>query len=108
MELLWGWDRPAKGIYRSRAALLYAKFGFVKYPRSRRPLSQQRRQAGLKALDCSKGQEWICDGAQPTDIDLFGFAIYARAKRVLSLDGLSHLQAWIKRIEALPGYRNPG
>ena len=103
--MLWGWDRLAKGIYRSRAA----KFGFVKYPRSRRPLSQRRRSRAEGARLLPEGPEWICDGAQPTfaDIDLFGFAIYA-GEAGLSLDGLTHLQAWIKRIEALPGYRSPG
>lgn len=104
--VLWGWDRLAKGIYRSRAA----KFGFVKYPPEVVDHYRSEGEAGLKALDFFlKGREWICDGAQPTfaDIDLFGFAIYA-GEAGLSLDGLSHLQAWIKRIEALPGYRSPG
>ena len=103
--VLWGWDRLAKGIYRSRGY----KFGFAKAPADVVDHYRGEGEAGLKALDFFlKGREWICDGAHPTfaDIDLFGFAIYAD-QAGLPLDGYANVQAWVKRIEALPGYAGP-
>ncbi len=103
--VLWGWDRLAKGIYRSRGI----KLGFQKASPEVTEHYKSDGEAGLKALDgFLAGKHWICDGDQPTfaDIDLFAVAVYAE-QAGFSLADYPNVKTWIGRIEALPGYAGP-
>ena len=103
--VLWGWDRLAKGIYRTRAF----KFGFAKASPEIADHYRADGAAGLEALNgFLAGRRWICDGDKATfaDIDLFAVAIYAE-QAGFSLADYPNVKTWIGRIEALPGYAGP-
>jgi glutathione S-transferase len=103
--IIWGWDNLSRGIYRTRAY----RAGFRKAPADVVEHYRAEGEGALKALDgYLAGKDWICGGSAPTfaDIDLFGVAVYA-GQAGFSLEALPNLAAWIKRIEALPGYDGP-
>ena len=86
------------GMARSRAVL-----------RMNRPWNLEEVQAhgesGLKVIDAHlKGRDWLV-GDRPTLADIACFPYVALAPEGnLPLDGYAGIQAWIKRIKALPGF----
>jgi glutathione S-transferase len=65
-------------------------------------------QAGLKILDQHLAGRSFVVGEAPTfaDIDLYGVVAYAPQAQI-DLAPYPNLQAWMKRVEALPGYGAP-
>jgi glutathione S-transferase len=62
----------------------------------------------LKALDDHLSKDTWIVGAQPSiaDIDAYGVVAYA-TDGGFNLGDTPHIQAWMKRFEALPGYGKP-
>jgi glutathione S-transferase len=99
--LLWSADRLGPPIYRSRANAL----GFRKFDPATIEMYAGDGKAALKALDDHLGTNaWIV-GTAPSiaDIDAYGVVAYA-PDGGFNLADTPHIQAWMKRFEALPGY----
>jgi glutathione S-transferase len=102
--IFWGWDRLARGIYRPRAA----KAGFAQFPPEVVAHYEAEGETALKVLDGHlKGRSFIVgEGPTIADIDLYGVIAYApQAGRDLA--PFPNVQAWMKRIEAMPGFAPP-
>ena len=101
----WGWDRLARGVYRSRAA----KLGFMK---AAPDVVDHYRTEGLNALkfldERLAGQKWVAGSNQPTypDIDLYGVVHYV-PQAGMDLKDFPHVAAWAAKIEALPHFAEP-
>jgi glutathione S-transferase len=103
--VFWGWDRLARGIYRSRAV----KFGFLKLSQDVAEHYATEGANALKFLDDRLGKhKWIAGGAQPTwaDVDLYGVVHYA-PQGGFDLKAYPHVAGWAARIEALPNFAQP-
>ena len=102
--VLWGWDRLARGVYRPRGA----KAGFLQLSPEVVAHYEAEGRAALHVLDGHLGgRNWIV-GEQPTsaDVDLYGVVAYAD-QAGYDPTQFPNVQAWTKRIEALPGYAGP-
>lgn len=102
--VLWGWDKMARGVYRSRGF----RFGFLKGPEEVKTHYEAEGQTALRDLDAHlAGREWLVgDAPSFADVDLYGVAAYA-PQAGHDLQGLANLGAWMRRVEALPGYAGP-
>jgi glutathione S-transferase len=102
--VFWGWDRLTRGIYRPRAA----KLGFVTFAPEVLAHYEAEGQAALKALDQHLAGRSFVVGEAPTfaDVDLYGVVAYA-PQAGIDLGTFPNLQAWMKRIEAMPGFALP-
>jgi glutathione S-transferase len=102
--MLWGYDRLVPPIYRLRAV----KAGFRKFEPATIEMYTAEGKVALKLLDDHlKGRDWVVGkGATIADIDLYGVVHYA-ADGGFNLADYPNIQAWIKRIQALPGYGSP-
>ena len=101
----WGWDRLAKGIYRTRAA----KLGFAKFPQEVFDSTLADGMAGLKFLDDRLAKNtFVAGGKHPTfaDIDLYGVVHYA-PQAGIDLKDFPHVAAWVAKIEKLPHFAKP-
>lgn len=102
--MYWDFDRLAPPIYRSRAQ----RFGLRNY---NQPIMEMYFGEGMAALKVLEGalasQNWLV-GAAPTiaDIDVYGVVAYA-PQAGFALDGYPAVGAWMKRMEALPGFAPP-
>ena len=102
--LFWIWDRLAPNLYRSRGLRL----GFRQFSFDTAHMYFNEGSSALKFLDDQlAGHEWLV-GSSPTvaDINAYAVAVFAPIGG-FSLDGLANLTAWMKRIEALPGFAPP-
>lgn len=102
--MLWSADRFGPPIYRSRAA----KAGFRKMDPATVEMYTTEGNAALKAFDDHlKGRNWIVGSAASiADIDAYGVALYA-TDGGFSLAGYPNVEAWMKRVEGLPGFAKP-
>ena len=102
--VFWGWDRLTRGIYRTRAA----KLGFATFAPEVVAHYMAEGQGALKILDQHLAGRTFVVGEAPTfaDVDLYGVVAYAPQAEI-DLSPFPNLQAWMKRIEALPGYGAP-
>jgi glutathione S-transferase len=98
--MLWSADR-SPGIYRSRAA----KLGFRTFDAATTEIYATEGKAHLKALDDHlANSDWVVGkAASIADIDAYGVVAYA-PDGGFALADYAHVQAWMKRFEALPGY----
>jgi glutathione S-transferase len=102
--MLWSADRFGPPIYRSRAG----KLGFRKFDPATAEMYATEGNAALKAInDHLTASTWLC-GSSPTiaDIDAYGVANYA-PDGGFGLAAYPAVQAWMKRVEALPGFGKP-
>lgn len=102
--LFWEFDRLAGNLYRPRAA----KAGFRNFDPAVIALYESEGKAALEHLDtCLKGRHWLVgEGLTIADIDIYGVVFYA-PDGGFDLSAYPNVQAWMKRIEALPGYGLP-
>jgi glutathione S-transferase len=99
--LYWDFDRLAVPIYRSRAIRL----GFRQGGPEILEMYANEGKAALKVLDSHlAGRSWIVgDGTTIADIDIYGVVAYAE-EAGFDLFAFANLTAWMKRMEALPGF----
>ncbi len=102
--LLWNADRLGPPVYRSRAA----KAGFRKFDAATVEMYTTEGNAALKILDEHlKGRDWIVGPAATIgDIDAYGVLLYA-PEAGFNLADYANISAWMKRVEALPGFGKP-
>jgi glutathione S-transferase len=99
--MFWDFDRLAPHVYRPRAA----RAGFRQIDPAVLAQHETEGRAALKVLDDHlAGRDWLV-GDRPTiaDIDVYGVAAYA-ADGGYDLGSYPILAAWMKRIQALPGF----
>lgn len=99
--ILWDFDRLVPNIYRPRAR----KLGFREADAATLQMYMNDGNAALKVLDSALARsEWLV-GGQPTiaDVDIYGVVSYA-PEGDFDLSQYPNLSAWMKRIEALPGF----
>lgn len=100
--VFWEFDRLAPNVYRSRAA----KRGFAKFDDATLTLYNNQAGDALKVLDAELGKSAFVAGAEPTigDVAVYGDVWYCHeAEQAVP----ANVQAWMKRVEALPGYKAP-
>jgi glutathione S-transferase len=102
--MFWEFDRLAPNIYRPRAV----RAGFRQMDAAVIAQHETDGKTALKVLDDHlAGREWMVgDGPTIADIDLYGVAAYA-ADGGYDLGTYPNVAAWMKRIEALPGFGSP-
>jgi glutathione S-transferase len=103
--MFWSWDKLAPNLYRSRAMRL----GIRQYGFDTAHMYFNEGNAALKALDDHLGhQAWIVgDRVTSADIAIYGVVAFAGAGG-FHLKLYPHVQAWMHKIEAMPGYVAPG
>jgi glutathione S-transferase len=102
--MFWEFDRLAPNIYRPRAV----RAGFRQMDAAVIAQHESDGKTALKVLDDHlAGRDWML-GDAPTiaDIDLYGVVAYA-ADGGYDLGTYPNVAAWMKRIEALPGFAPP-
>jgi glutathione S-transferase len=99
--MFWEFDRLAPHIYRPRAA----RAGFRQFDPAVLAQHESEGKTALKVLeDHLAGRSWVVgDGPTIADIDLYGVIAYA-ADGGYDLAAHPNLSAWMKRIQALPGF----
>jgi glutathione S-transferase len=97
----WNQDALAPGIFKTRAA----KLGFFKPAPDVAASNEAAGLNGLKALDAFLAGKNFITGSNPTlaDVDLYATAAYA-PQAGMDLSAYPNVSAWMKRIEALPGF----
>ncbi len=102
--MLWSADRLGPPVYRSRAG----KLGFRTFDAATADMYATEGKAALKALDDHLAkQHWIVGAAASVaDIDAYGVVSFA-PDGGFALADYPHIQAWMTRFEALPGYGKP-
>ena len=102
--MLWSTDRLAAPIYRSRAA----KLGFRQMDAATTAMYATEGGMVLKTLDdhFAKHHWLVGSAATIADIDCYGVVAYAPAGG-FDLAAYPHIQAWMKRFEALPHFGGP-
>ena len=100
--IFWEFDRLAPNVYRSRAA----KRGFAKFDDATLQLYASQASDALKVLDSELANGGFVAGAEPTigDVSVYGDAWYCQEAEIAVP---AHVAAWMKRVEALPGYKAP-
>jgi glutathione S-transferase len=103
--MFWDFDRFAPPIYRSRGM----KLGIRKGGPEAIEMYQNEGKIALKVLDDHlAGRSYVVGEALTiADVDLYGVAAYA-ADGGFDLAEFPNLSAWMKRIEALPGFIRAG
>jgi glutathione S-transferase len=102
--LYWDFDRLAAPIYRSRGMRLGVRPNVPEFVQA----YAKEGNAALKVLDSHlAGRSWaVGEGPTIADIDLFGVVAYAE-EAGFDLSPYAQVGAWMKRIEALPGFNGP-
>lgn len=98
---LWDYDRLAAHIYRPRVV----KLGIRQYDPAIVAQHEIEGKVALQVLDdWLKSRNWLV-GEHPSfaDVDVYGVVVYA-PEGGYDLSAYPHVSAWMKRIEALPGY----
>jgi len=103
--LYWDFDRLAAPLYRARTI----KLGIRQAPPEVLEDCTKGAQAALKVLDAHlAGRDWLVgEGVTIADIDIYGVVAYA-GEAGIDLGPYANLSAWMKRVEALPGFSAPG
>jgi glutathione S-transferase len=102
--MLWSADRLGPPLYRCRAA----KAGFRKMDAATVEMYGVEGNGALKTLETHlTAQHWLV-GKGPTiaDVDAYGVVSYA-GDGGFDLAAYPHVQAWVTRFEALPGFGKP-
>ncbi|WP_243368040.1 glutathione S-transferase family protein [Microvirga solisilvae] len=99
--LYWDFDRLASQVYRCRTI----KLGIRPAPQEVYDAHAAGGDAALKVLDQHLvGRDWIVgESATIADIDIYGVTGYAE-EGGFDLAAYPNIQAWMKRVEALPGF----
>ena len=102
--LYWDFDRLAPAIYRSRGI----RAGFMKGGEETLEICAANAASALKMLDRHlAGKNWIVgEGVTIADIDIYGVLVYA-GDAAVDLAAYANVTAWLRRCEALPGFRSP-
>jgi glutathione S-transferase len=102
--MYWDFDRLAAPLYRARVI----QAGIRPAPPEVLEDAVRNARAGLTTLDAHlAGRSWLVgEGATIADIDVFGVVVYAD-KAGIDLAEYPQVQAWARRVEALPGFRRP-
>ncbi len=102
--MFWEYDRLAPHIYRPRAH----KLGYRQFDPAVIAQHMGDGATSLTALnDLLRGRDWMVgEGLTIADIDSYGVVYYA-AEGGYDLSAFPNVVAWMKRIEALPGYGRP-
>jgi glutathione S-transferase len=102
--MAWGWDRLSINLYRSRAG----KLGFRQIDPATQAVYEADGKAALEILeDGLKGRNWLVgDHVTMADLDLYGTVRYA-PEGGFDLSVFPNISAWMKRIEALDGFKQP-
>ncbi len=102
--MLWSADRLGPPIYRCRANAL----GFRKFDPATIEMYSADGKAALKALDEHLGKHlWVVGSAgSVADVDAYGVVAYA-PDGGFTLADTPNIQAWMARVEALPGFGKP-
>ena len=100
--IYWEFDRLAPNIYRSRDA----KRGFAKFDDATLALYGTQANDALKVLDSELAKTPFVAGNEATigDVAVYGDAWYAHEAEIAVPP---NVQAWMKRVEALPGFQAP-
>jgi glutathione S-transferase len=102
--LFWQWDKLALPVFRLRAR----NRGIRQFGDEVRIMYDTEAKAALATLEHELGRaEWIA-GKKPTiaDIGIYAVVRYA-AEASIDLTPYAHVQAWKRRVEALPGFGPP-
>jgi glutathione S-transferase len=98
--LFWEFDRLAPGVFRSRAIAR----GFFSPDKAVAESFRQAGEAGLAELDKALAGSAFLTGARPTTADIACHVVVSLAPEGgFDLSGHANLQAWSKRMAALPG-----
>lgn len=102
--LYWDFDRLAAPLYRLRLI----KAGFLPAPPEVADDCARVAKGALKVLDAHLvGRNWLVgEGVTIADIDIYGVVAYA-GEAGLDLAAYPHVEAWTKRLAALPGSGQP-
>jgi glutathione S-transferase len=100
--LFWENDRLASNIYRPRAI----KRGFMQADDSVYTMYAKMAGDALKALDTELANKSFLVGKEPTvaDVGVYGDVAYA-GEAAIDLTPYPNVQAWMVRIEKLPGFK---
>jgi len=100
--LFWEGDRLASNIYRPRAI----KRGFLQAEDSVYTMYAKMAGDALKALDTELAKGSFLVGNEPTvaDVGVYGDVAYA-GEAAIDLAPYPNVQAWMVRIEKLPGFK---
>jgi glutathione S-transferase len=100
--LYWDFDRLAPTIYRPRSI----KRGFRKGGPEILDMYAAEAAASLKFLEQRlTGRNWIVgEGLTIADVDIYGVIAYA-GDADIDLTPYANIAAWMKRLEALPGFK---
>ena len=102
--MFWEFDRLAAPVYRMRGV----KLGFRSVSQAVAETYHADGVMALKVLDeALKGRSWLAgEGPSIADIDVYGVAVYA-PEGGFDLSKFPSVQAWMKRVEGLPGFAGP-
>jgi len=102
--MFWDFDRLAPHVYRPRAV----RAGFRQLDPAIVAQHETKGKAALNVLDDHlAGRSWLVgDAATIADIDVYGVVAYAR-EGGYDLGASPNLSAWMRRVEALPGFATP-
>lgn len=102
--LYWDFDKLAPSIYRTRGI----RRGFRQGGQEILDLYAAEAASALQVLDQHlAGRNWIVgEGVTIADIDVFGVLVFA-VEAEIDLSPYTHVSAWMKRMEALPGLKRP-
>jgi glutathione S-transferase len=102
--MFWDFDRLAPHVYRPRAV----RAGFRQLDPAIVAQHETEGKAALNVLDDHlAGRSWLVgDAATIADIDVYGVVAYAR-EGGYDLGASPNLSAWMRRVEALPGFAAP-
>lgn len=102
--MFWDFDRLVAPIYRSRAF----KLGFRQGTPDMVELYATEGKAALQVLDEHlAGRDWVVgEGTTIADFDIYGVAAFA-TEGGFDLAAYPNVSAWMRRIEALPGFMGP-
>jgi glutathione S-transferase len=100
--LFWEFDRLAPNIYRPRAI----KRGFFKADDNVYQLYVEQAADALKVLDAALSNKHFLVGDDPTvaDVAVYGDVAYAE-EGAIDLAPYANIKAWMRRVEALPGFK---
>jgi len=103
--MYWDFDRLAGPLYRAR----FIRAGIRPAPPEVLEDATKGAQAALTVLDGHlAGRNWVVgEGATIADVDLYGVVVYSNEAGI-DLAGYPQVSAWMKRVEALPGFQAPG
>jgi len=103
--LYWDFDRLAAPLYRARVIRL----GIRQAPSEVLEDAVRGAEASLQVLEAHlAGRSWLVgEGTTIADIDIYGVVAYA-GEAGIDLAPYANVGAWMKRVEAMPGFSAPG